>query len=113
MEATAQPSAVSDYLTQDSVIPGSDVLQPREEPIAQDNASNSNKDNPEPDPEPKILDAPIKEEEKAAKEEHKDNEDTIVPSEYFLENCKKIIKFGLFKSGLRYLNTLIVPFAHT
>eukprot|EP00826_Nyctotherus_ovalis_P045343 TRINITY_DN500_c0_g1_i22.p1 TRINITY_DN500_c0_g1~~TRINITY_DN500_c0_g1_i22.p1 ORF type:complete len:234 (-),score=51.09 TRINITY_DN500_c0_g1_i22:858-1487(-) len=100
MEATAQPSVVSDYLTQDSVIQGSDVLQPREEPIFQDN--------PEPDPESKAYN-----EEKASKEEHKDSEDAIVPSEYFLENCKRIIKFGLFRSGLRYLNTLITAFTHT
>ena len=37
-----------------------------------------------------------------------DIERAIVASDYFLENCKKIVKYALFKSGTLYLNSLLV-----
>jgi hypothetical protein len=103
MEATGQsvPSDnPPDYLMQDLGNSEVDILQPK----TADQDKPSTIEPQEVPSKPDII-PEVKKKEKT-QEEIKDA--TIIPTDHFLENCKKIMRHGLFKSGLRYLNTLIV-----
>jgi len=100
IEATGQsvlPDNPTDYLMQD--LGNSEVygLQPK--------TTDQDKTEEVPAKTETIPEAEVKKEEKT-QEDTKDI--AIIPTDHLIENCKKIMKYGLFKSGLRYFNTLIV-----
>lgn len=103
MEATAQstvpenippPESIPDYLMQDPIPSQVKVDNPIQTKV---NLID-------------IDDEPIPEEKKQTILEAKTEDTVINPNDHFLDNCKKIIRYGLFKTGIRYFKTLLVCF---